>query len=173
MRQWFVVNTQPTWEHRACRNLQRQGFDAWLPLCLIVKQLRRTRMTSKGPLFPTYLFVRIEPATFRGWHAIDETIGVAHVMKINDVPAAVDYDEVQSLRRLAALSRGVIVIDLDAPAAPPREFEKDQRLRVLDGPFAAFEGIYVEGMGERIKLLLDLFGRAVPITLSEAQVVPA
>lgn len=57
---WYVVNTHPAQEYLAWRCLVKQSYEAWLPECVMRRITRKTVMAHKGPLFPTYLFVRLD-----------------------------------------------------------------------------------------------------------------
>ena len=75
MNRWYVVNTQSHQEARADENLRRQGFYSWLPRFRRPrKHARRTDYVS-APLFPGYLFVRLDPEAER-WRSINGTFGV-------------------------------------------------------------------------------------------------
>ena len=62
MSRWYVVHTQANGEERARANLERQGFEVYLPRYL--KHRRHARRTGpvRRPLFPCYLFVRFDRA---------------------------------------------------------------------------------------------------------------
>lgn len=66
---WAVINTQPHREHIAVENLQRQDFIPYCPL--IRRHLRHARRVTDvlRPLFPGYLFVRVNPDIER-WRPI-------------------------------------------------------------------------------------------------------
>ncbi len=42
---WYAIHAKPKQEQRALENLERQGFEAWLPL-ITVEKLRRGRLTE-------------------------------------------------------------------------------------------------------------------------------
>ena len=54
----------------------------------------------------------------------------------------------------------------------PPPFKVDQLLQIDAGPFTSFQGLYVEGEGDRLKLWVDIFGRQVLHEISEALVRP-
>lgn len=50
-------------------------------------------------------------------------------------------------------------------------FKPRQQIRVLDGPFAGFDGLFMAAAGEdRIKIMLDIFGRNTSLEIDEASV---
>jgi transcriptional antiterminator RfaH len=58
---WVAVNTHPHRERFALDNLRRQDFGAYCPM--IRKRIRHARRTQDvlRPLFPSYLFVEVDP----------------------------------------------------------------------------------------------------------------
>ena len=59
MRRWYVVHTQPQGESRAKANLERQGYEVYLPRCRKWRRHARRAEIVAAPLFPRYLFVRL------------------------------------------------------------------------------------------------------------------
>ena len=82
-----IVSNQTT---RAVRNVERQGFTLYLPLCRLSRRSLRT-----VPLFPGYLFIQIESR----WHCLLSTFGIIDVIRSGDVPAVVREHEIERMRR--------------------------------------------------------------------------
>ena len=76
---WYVVMTQPCNEEGALRNLTRQGFDAFLPRRWVTKRRPDRFCTLLEPLFPRYLFVRLDLELQR-WRSINGTYGVRRLV---------------------------------------------------------------------------------------------
>jgi transcriptional antiterminator RfaH len=160
MTRWYVVNTLPHQEARAECNLRRQGFDAWLPVFRKARRHARKADSVLVPLFPSYLFVRLDPAIER-WRSINGTFGVAKLLCNGDMPQSVPegfIDEIMRRRNADGLVQ-----------LPPRQFAVGQALRVAAGPFADLEGIF-EGMSgrDRVVMLLTMLGRKVKTTVPVA-----
>lgn len=149
---WYVVYTQAQKEIIAARNLEQQGFEAYLPC--YNKQCRHARRvyTRHAPLFPRYLFVHMDPAAQR-WRSINGTIGVNYLLTEGLDPIPLPDEIIAAI--LDREQNGLVNI-----AAPP--FAKGQRVRVTDGPFADSHGLF-ECLDdqERVILLLDFMGRVV------------
>ena len=101
MIHWYVVNTQPNGEERARLNLERQGFDVYLPRYLKHRRHARRIERVRRPLFPRYLFVRFDPDTAQ-WRSINGTFGVAHLVSHGNQPVPVPdniVDAIQARRK--------------------------------------------------------------------------
>ena len=86
--QWYAAHTHARDEVKAMLHLRRQGFEVYLPQHL--KRRRHARRTDwvPSPLFPRYLFVRMDPEGVR-WRAINSTIGVSYLVCNGDRPSPV------------------------------------------------------------------------------------
>lgn len=56
---WYLVHTKPKQEKYALENLQRQGYECYLPLLLSERIRQGILMVTDEPLFPRYLFIRL------------------------------------------------------------------------------------------------------------------
>jgi transcriptional antiterminator RfaH len=155
---WHVVHTQPHAESKAKTNLDRQGFETYLPRYIKKRRHARRVDTVKAPLFPGYLFVAINRQTQR-WRCIRSTIGVSHLICNGEEPVAVADSIVDALRDRQDES-GLVRL------APRASFATGDKVRLLDGAFADLIGLF-EGMkdSQRVSVLLDLLGRKVRLLL--------
>jgi transcriptional antiterminator RfaH len=163
---WYAVQTHPHAETKATAHLERQGYAVYLPRYLKRRRHARRVEIVPAPLFPSYLFVRIDMFAQR-WRSIQSTIGVARLVCSGDEPAvlpAAVIDELQNRHDDA----GFVQFDL-RPA-----FEPGDKIRVVDGAFGTCLGLY-EGMAdrERVAILLDLLGRKVRVVLDRDAIAAA
>jgi len=155
---WFVVQTHPHAEAKACWHLERQGFRTYLPRYLKKRRHARRVETVIAPLFPRYLFVAIDMTSQR-WLAIRSTIGVSRLVCDGDKPAPVPTSVYDALRRRED-ANGLVKLD------PKPPFSNGEKVCVLEGAFQDCLGVF-EGMSsnERVTILLDLLGRKVRVDL--------
>lgn len=154
---WFVAQTQPQSEAKAKVHLVRQGFDVYCPQYLKTVRHARRVAVVKAPLFPSYIFVRIDIANQR-WRAINSTVGVIRLVGHDGVPAALTGNVVESLQERAGADGF-----FDIPSAGSR-FKGGEAVRVLNGAFDSCHGIFEAHTGhERVAILLDLLGRKVRV----------
>src|SRR3954454_1893827 len=94
---WYVIQTQVNAEARAVRNLERQGFEVYLPRYLKRRSHARKIEKVPAPLFPRYMFVRIDIATQR-WRSVQSTFGVSHLVLSGSDPAPLAHEVISCLR---------------------------------------------------------------------------
>jgi transcriptional antiterminator RfaH len=162
---WYVVQTQVNAEAKAARNLVRQGFEIYLPRYLKRRSHARKVEKIAAPLFPRYLFVRIDVATQR-WRSIQSTFGVSRLVCNGSDPAPVPQ-KVLNLLKAREDEGGHVKLD-QRP-----KFALGERVRVLAGVFAENLGLF-DGLADRdrVAILLDLLGRKVRVSI-EADMVAA
>jgi transcriptional antiterminator RfaH len=113
---WAAAQVRSDATKRAIWHVERQGFETYLPLC------RPSRRSAKVvPLFPGYLFVRIEGV----WHCLLSTHGIIGLIRSGDAPARVREDEIERMRRQEN-KEGIIVL-------PLVKFQPGERVRVTRG----------------------------------------
>ncbi|MBO9484378.1 transcription termination/antitermination NusG family protein [Salinisphaera sp. G21_0] len=74
---WYLLKAKHREEVRAQDNLEHQGFEAYCPLI----QEKGTRV----PLFPGYLFIRLDKDALPSFHKIRSTRGIAQVVRFNKI----------------------------------------------------------------------------------------
>jgi transcriptional antiterminator RfaH len=165
MSTWFVVHTKPRQESVAQAQLERQGYPVYLPR-LSLPRLRRGRWAEAiEPLFPRYLFVRVEVGE-QALAPIRSTRGVAAVLKFGNQYAEVPAGLVDSLRTRAN-EAGLHVLQ-------DSSLRKGDRLHIIAGPFEGFEAVFeCERGADRSRVLLDVLGAATSVTLPTGFIVPA
>jgi transcriptional antiterminator RfaH len=164
--QWHVVQTHSRAEAKAAYHLDRQGFGVYLPRYLKRRRHARRVETVAAPLFPRYLFVSIDMATQR-WRCVRSTIGVSNLVSYGNEPAPVAPSLIDALRARED-ERGFISL------TNPLRFVRGDKIRVLDGVFSEFTGLF-DGMTdkERVAVLLDLMGRKVRVVMDMESVIAA
>ena len=160
---WYLAYARPNSEQKAEFNLTAQGFVAFLPqIEKTIRHARRLKMVRR-PLFPRYLFVRLDIARDR-WLSVHSTIGVSRLVTQDGRPIAVPVGVVENL--LAHSDAGVTRVDFD--------LKRGQRVRILSGPFADFTATLGRlDEGRRVEVLLEMMGTVVPASVDRRALAPA
>src|SRR5262245_24089593 len=94
---WVVMNTEPHREQVALENLARQAFNTYCPMMRTrIRHARRTHAVLR-PLFPGYLFVRVN-SDLQRWRPILSTYGVRTLVCCGDRPSFLDDGFVEGLQ---------------------------------------------------------------------------
>jgi transcriptional antiterminator NusG len=98
------------------------------------------------------------------WHVIKNTPRVTGFLGTGDNPVALTDEEVSSILFRVASSK-------DKPKLKIR-FEKNEAVRITEGPFANFNGIVDEINEDRetLKVMVTIFGRSTPVELEFSKV---
>ena len=157
---WYVIHAKPRQEARALENLERQGYEAWLPMLTVQKILRGRVADVTEPLFSRYLFIRLDTVQ-SNWSPIRSTLGVSRLVTFGNQPAVVPDALIDDLRRLPSRS-------------PERLFQNGQSIRLVGGPLRGLEGIFEQADGEqRAMVLIELLNKQHRIHADLQHIRPA
>jgi transcription elongation factor/antiterminator RfaH len=162
---WFLVHTLPQKEMRAALHLGAQGFRTFLPQHMKTVRHARQLRTIRAPLFPRYLFIILNLGRDR-WLSVRSTVGVSSLVGYDDRPTPVPVGIAEAL----ILQRDNINLSLFGDDL----LQAGQRVRIASGPFTDFIGTLdrVDETG-RVRLLLEMMGSAIAISLPRTGILPA
>ena len=161
---WYVVYTLPFAEERALAQLKNQQFRAFLPTRQKTVRHARKLCTVIAPFFPRYLFVVLD-LNRQQWRSVNGTFGVSKLVMGGDLPRAVPPGIVESMLSVA---------DPQGRLWLRPQLKVGTQVRLAAGPFAEQLAVLdrLEDSG-RIRVLLNILGRQVPVRLSRAYALPA
>ena len=121
------------------------------------------KVTSKRMLYPGYVLVEMEMDDTL-WHAVKDTPRVTGFVGGGNHPVPLTADEVNQILYRQASSA-------ERPK-PKQSFERNETVRIIEGPFTSFTGKVDEINTERdtLRVLVTIFGRATPVELEFGQV---
>ena len=171
-RKWFIIHTYSGFEQKVADSLRTRseafGFSDKIGQILIpteeVVELRNgKKVTSKRLVYPGYVLVEME-MNDELWHAVKNTPRVTGFVGGGNAPVPLSADEVNQILYRQASSA-------ERPR-PKMTFEKNDSVRIVDGPFANFSGKVDEVNTERgtLRVMVTIFGRATPVELEFLQV---
>src|SRR5579871_769531 len=171
-RHWFIIHTYSGFEQKVADSLRSRaqafGFDDKIGQLLIpteeVVELRNgKKVTSKRLLYPGYVMVEME-MNDELWHAVKATPRVTGFVGGGTSPVPLTADEVNSILYRQSTSA-------ERPR-PKLSFEKNENVRIVDGPFTNFSGKVDEVNPERntLRVMVTIFGRSTPVELDFLQV---
>ena len=150
-RRWYSVYSKPQKEKFAQFHLQSKGVEVFLPQLVMPQASVGSRRVV--PLFPSYLFVRIDVSSGESAYVVWSP-GVKYLVSFNGVPASIDDNVIDYLKDRA---------DSTGQIQASSNLKRGQRVRVTGGPFEGLEALIEkppDGRG-RVKLLMNLLNRQV------------
>lgn len=154
---WLCARTHVNCEKIAIQNLQRQDFDYYQPLIQEKKIRKQKLQVVEQPLFPCYLFVRVD----QQYRSLNYTYGIASL-----VNGIVHNSIIESLRQRE--QNGFIQLP------KPAKFEIGDKVEIQKGAFTGQQAL-VEGMRgkDRQNMLLSLLSGAIEALVNEDDLIAA
>lgn len=169
---WYVLHTHSGFEARVKLGLEERIRNAKLqekfgriivPQEKVVELVKGEKKTSTRKFFPGYMLMQLE-LNDETWHLVKDTPKVTGFVGDMHNPVPLTAQEVQNLFQ-----------QMEGGAQRPRakaQYEIGDSVKIVDGPFADFNGSVDEVKPEKGKLrvLISIFGRNTPVELDFVQV---
>jgi transcriptional antiterminator RfaH len=147
---WYVIQCKGGESFRAAENLDNQGYELFHPVLEVQKKRRGRLVWLSEPLFPHYLFIRLDRLA-SNWRPIRSTRGVLRIVTFGDTPLPVDDALIETLREQGSDRQ-------DATANV--YFRAGEAVEITEGPFKALQAVFASHKGdERAIVLLNLLHR--------------
>jgi len=153
-RDWYVVYSKPHKEEQAQFHLRMKGLDVFFPRLDLVRVSERRKRVI--PLFPNYLFVRIDLQT--EFQYVTWSPGVKRLVSFGDRPIPLDERVVDFLKQQT---------DAEGVIRTHSQLRPGQEVEIRGGPFDGLIAIIQDppdGKG-RVRILLKLLSRQISVKL--------
>jgi transcriptional antiterminator NusG len=180
---WYVIHSYAGYENRVKANLESRItslnmedyiFQVEVPMEEVVEVKNSVRKLVKRVRIPSYVLVRME-MTDESWGAVRHTPGVTQFVGASHSPPPLTLDDVMkmlapTIEAKAPVQRGGGGAAASAPVEV--DFEVGESVTVTDGPFDTLPATISEinAEGQKLKVLVSIFGRETPVELSFNQV---
>ena len=169
---WYIVHVYSGYEakvkaaleERIATSSEQEKFgEVVVPTEQVVELVKGKRRESSRKFYPGYILVQME-LTDETWHIVNDTPKVTGFLGSGTKPTPIPDREVEKI--LERMQAGKL------KPKPKFYFEMGDEIRVIDGPFANFNGVVEEVSPEKgkIKVLVSIFGRPTPVELDFVQV---
>ena len=176
--EWYVVHSYAGYENRVRANLESRTqslnmedfiFQIEVPTHEVIEVKGGKRQQVQEKVLPGYILVRMD-LTDESWAAVRNTPGVTGFVGLSSRPSPLSLDEVMSL--LAPVPEEKAAKKAETLRAAAVDFEVNQSVTVMDGPFATLPATVSEinPDTQKLKVLVSIFGRETPVELSFDQV---
>lgn len=162
---WYVVSTKPNHEKHAAQHIGRMGIECFLPQLQEQKIVRRKPRIASTPLFPGYLFVRINLSEH--YRAVIYARGVRKIVEFGTTPVEVDIAMINAIKSRMASREGCLLERL-------KELSSGQLVQIKDGPFVGLEAVFMREMSghQRAMVLLRTLALQARVVLEINQLTP-
>jgi len=186
--EWYVVHSYAGYENKVKTNLETRTttldvedfiFQIEVPTEEVTEIKNGQRKLVQRKVLPGYILVRME-LNDASWSAVRNTPGVTGFVGATSRPSPLTVEDV--LKFLAPKveaapaksgkgESGTAQSPLGGPAIEV-DFEVGESVTVMDGPFATLPATIseVNADGQKLKVLVSIFGRETPVELSFNQV---
>lgn len=158
---WFAFTVKPQHEFTVGASLEAKGIPAFVPPYATRRRWSDRTQTVRLPLFPGYVVCRVP---FSSRVLILRTPGVRSIVGFGSAPAAIEDDEVESIRRM--VSSGL-------PLRVWPRLEIGQRVRIILGPLCGLEGTLARYDGKlSVVAGIQLLQRSLSVEIEADSVEP-
>ena len=169
---WFVIHTYAGYENRVKTNLasrissmnvEDRIFEVVIPMEDVMEIKQGKKQVVQKKVFPGYLLVRMYLED-DSWYVVRNTPGVTGFVGSGAKPTPLSDREIDKILQVKPDERKKL--------KPRLEFEEQESVRVISGPFANFTGTISEINVDqsKLKVLVNIFGRETPVELGFDQV---
>lgn len=170
---WYVLHVYSGFESKVAeaikekarkKGLQDHVEEILVPTEEVVEVRRGQRVNAERKFFPGYVLAKLD-MTDDVWHLIKDTPKVSGFLGASGTkPVPIKEEEAQAILR--QVQEGV-----ERPR-PSVVYDIGEEVKVVDGPFASFNGTVEEVDEEKalLKVAVSIFGRSTPVELEYGQV---
>ncbi|TCP53176.1 transcription antitermination protein nusG [Tamaricihabitans halophyticus] len=184
---WYVVHSYAGYENKVKSNLETRShtldvedfiFQIEVPTEEVTEIKNGQRKQVQRKVLPGYILVRMD-LNDASWSAVRNTPGVTGFVGATSRPSPLSIDEVLKFlapeveqAKPAAASKEESTQAAAGSSAVEVDFEVGESVTVMDGPFATLPATIseVDAGGQKLKVLVSIFGRETPVELSFSQV---
>jgi transcriptional antiterminator NusG len=172
MKNWYIVQSHSSFENKVAKLIKEEAQksnksekieEIIVPTHDVTEVKRGKRIQRKKKYFPGYVLIKSEMDN-EIYHMIKGIKKVSGFLGSKGIPVPVSDKEIEKI--LGQIKDGV------AQPKSSIEYTIGEKVQVIDGPFASFNGL-VEDIDEeksRLKVSVSIFGRPTPVDLEYNQV---
>ncbi len=182
---WFVIHTYSGMENRVKANLENRItslnmedyiHEVIVPTEEVAEIKNGQRKLVKRTVLPGYVLVRMD-LTDESWAAVRHTPSVTGFVGHSHQPVPLSLTEVENMLAPAVVAETEAAAPEQAQTATKKrvevaDFNVSDSVMVVDGPFATLHATITEinADTQRVKALVEIFGRETPVELSFSQI---
>ncbi len=169
---WYVLHAYSGYEKKVADSILDQASklgieehieDISVPTQNIVEVKRGVRVNTERKIFPGYILIKMT-LNDDTWHIIKTTPKLSGFLGNKGKPIPISNAEAKRISQQ--------VVDGVEKSRPAIMYDVGEQVKVIDGPFASFNG-EIEQIDEekaRLRVAVSIFGRSTPVDLDYSQV---
>jgi transcription termination/antitermination protein NusG len=176
-RRWYVIHTYSGYENKVAKNLEHriasmdvrdEIFKVVIPTESEIEIHEGKRRKVEKKLYPGYVLVEMielhegDERSNKAWYVVRNTPGVTGFVGSGNKPVPLEEPEVRQILRTMRAEEPKVKVS----------FQVGQQVRIVDGPFADFNGMVdtIDTAKGKVRVLVSFFGRETPVELDLLQV---
>ena len=169
---WYILHAYSGFERKVKESIESrvQAFGlkdrvgkVTIPMEPVTEIVNGKKRTVERVFLPGYVLIEMELDN-NLWHVLKDTPKVTGFLGTGDKPVALSEEEVSSILYRSEVAKEKPRLKI--------KFEKNESVRITDGPFANFNGVVDEINEDRetLKVMVTIFGRSTPVELEFGKV---
>jgi transcription termination/antitermination protein NusG len=169
---WYILHAYSGFERKVKESIESrvQAFGlqdrvgkVMIPMEPVTEIINGKKRTVERVFLPGYVLIEMELDN-NLWHVLKDTPKVTGFLGTGDKPVALSEEEVSSILYRSEVAKEKPRLKI--------KFEKNESVRITDGPFANFNGVVDEINEDRetLKVMVTIFGRSTPVELEFGKV---
>ena len=172
VKNWYIIHTYSGFERKVKESLESRvkafGLEErigqiMIPTEQVVEVRKGQKITSSRLFYPGYVLVEMEMDD-QLWHVVKSTPRVTGFVGSGQTPTPLSDEEVNAIVHRATTASEKVT--------PRLSFERNETVKIVDGPFNNFTGVVDDINLDRntLKVMVTIFGRSTPVELDFLQV---
>lgn len=159
---WYAVRTSFRHEKIACRDLERAGLHAWVPLLRENRIYATKRRVVELPLFNAYIFVKLEPEAF---HQVLKCPYTRGFVRFGKEVLPIPEHEIEVIRR--------VIGESEIQEASQREMLPGDCVEIIGGKLTGIQGVLENpGRNNLMSIRIESMGYTLVIEVDPRYIQP-
>ena len=160
VKKWLIAQIKPYSYDLAIRNLERQGFETFVPKMKITIKEKIFFINKDVFVFPGYVFIGVDPLN-SNWTKINSTYGISKLLSFNNKASEISHDLILALKNR---------YDENIEQTIKENLKKGDIIKFNSGPFVdLIAGIEALDGKNRIWVLLEAMGQKMKVKIQKTE----
>lgn len=145
LSQWMVIYTRSRFEKKIDKSLNECGITSFCPIVKSKKKWADRTKTIELPLFPSYVFVKANPAE---QHKVKQIPGVMSFLMFCGKPVLLNDSEIERIRTIVKTHSDIELVSIQS-------LNIGSKVKIKDGLLLNYQGVISQIMGKNILMTIE------------------